>query len=760
MMLAGEELALFIEDVSTMSILDEELVNALEPQGDTDLCKMLSVLGMTVPAYNRLQENKKDRITLALEIQGDVGNSGALGNTYEADRFVARYLNALRVGDSQISVLSEDLRRDGELRHSACEGCSLRTECFRVFSSITLGEVEIGLYPLARGVVSRLLEGIDIPNSTRNPRGLLRHVLLPLLETLGNTSRTGFNLGINLRPQPPSDLSQLGQTVLGGWSSTQRNQLSYVSWYWSGHQYLKDARPTIEPMLPWFGLPPFVGEAKQTEDSKVVQIFEDKPKRSDGSSVVQTHEGKSKRTEDHLGKPPEHVAQAISSALQSARQRLQVWFDQNKKLTKDAEFRDLLIDVVKLSLDEENTRSPSFAMQEFSTNGQPLTTKNIQIEDMEANPTAGTRAKFSFPRNQSTYDLLSALLDFKHLGQSKSWDFEGGINQQRTYARWLLHNRQSMLQSYNVTKVPTKEVQDFAAVYLVIAHRFSCRTLLPNDTASAVESLVSFVVSEPVAITPMAKKLASDVVSRVSKIREFLFRQLSVPQGGTRNLNFIDSRVIQDAITKGRNTAVLPSIENGALPSEYPEISQLLQSDWSRLSDALKAEHLQLLNILDSLRSMVAHWGIEPEVDCSDRGSLTQCMRIFLQSARDVEKACSDALQSMGRADLQTRIKDLAPAKITSWVTCLEGAVKCEAGGPEGILSLDLGPLLKLQTFAQEIDKAMKQLANDVGSVMAEVVTEQEVQSERTRASAAVKRLSELLESATNFAQEDLKYVR
>lgn len=743
MMQAGEDLALFIEDVSTMSILDEELVNALEPQGDTDLCKMLSVLGMTIPAYNRLQENKKDRISLALEIQGDIGNVGSLNDANGVDRFVARYLNALRVGDSQISVLAEDRRRVDEVQHSACDGCELREKCFQAFSSVTLGDVEIGLYPLAPGAASRLLEGLDIVNSSRNPRGLLRHIVLPLLETLGNGSRTSTSLGINIKPQLPTDLSQVSQTVLGGWNSTQRNQLSYVSWYWSGQMALTDARATIEPMLPWLGFPRFSGEAKLSEPLKksIVTLPDNAPILTTVDSVQ-----------------PKQETSTVTPALHNARQRLQLWFDQNKKLSKDAEFRELLIEVVKFSLDEENTRSPSFAMQEFSTNGIPLTTRNILIEDMEANPTAGTKAKFFFPRDQSTYDLLNALLDFKNLGRGKSWNFEGGINQQRIYARWLLNNRERMLQSYDVTKVSAKDVQNLATAFLIIALRFCKRATLPSDTASAVESIASFAVSEPVTLTPTAKKLASDVVLRVPKIREFLFRQLSVPQGGTRNLNFIDSRVMQEAVTQFRTNAQLPLIDHPSLASEYPEIAQLLQSDWSRLGDALKEEHAQLVIVLDGLRSMLAHWGIEDEGDDSGNVDLTHGMRIFLESARAAERACANASQSMGREDLQKQIRELAPAKISSWVTCLEGAVKSEAIGPDGILSLDLAPLLKLYIFSQEIDKAMRQLANDVASVMAEVVTEEEVSADRALAEATIKRLSILLESVNSPTKEDINY--
>ena len=722
---AGEELALFVEDVSTMSILDEELVNALEPQGDTDLCTMLSVLGMTVPAYNRLQENKKDRITLALEIQGHLGYAGALADEEGTDRFVARYLNALRVGEGQIPVLAEDRRQHGDVVHSACDGCRLRDKCFEAFSSVSLGDVEIGLYPLAPGAASRLLEGLEVASSSRNPRGLLRHVVLPLLETQGSKSRARSNsYGISLMPQMPADLAQAGQTLLGGWNSTQRNQLSYLAWYWTGHKTIAEARSTIEPMLPWLGLPPLTGQPS--------------PRPPTQAPVA---------TAPRAPSPQQPIpAATVPPALEQARQRLQVWLDQKKKLVKDAEFRDLLLEVVKNSLDEENIREPSFEMQEIASSRAPLRSSNIQIEDMEAKPVVGSKARFFFSRDQSTYDLLNALLDFHYLGRGRSWNFEGGVTQQRVYGKWLSRHREAMLRTYDVTKVRPDAAQRVASAFLIIAYRYCRRVNVPSDTASAIEALASFEPSEPSTLTPLAKKLALDANSRVQKIRTLLFRQLSVPQGGARTLTFIDPRVMQEAVVLQRASAQLPSIEGEGIESDFPEIHQLLQSDWNRVNDALGEEHAALSALLDGLRDVATRWDIEPDEVHEGRDALTLCMKVFLQSARAVEKACSDAKQSMGQADLQARIKDLAPAKVATWVSCLDDAVKAEVAGPDAILTVDMGPLLKLRAFVQEVDKAMNQLANDVAAQMTEVVTSAEVEAERLRAKEAVQRLSGCLE--------------
>jgi hypothetical protein len=63
----------------------------------------------------------------------------------------------------------------------------------------------------------------------------------------------------------------------------------------------------------------------------------------------------------------------------------------------------------------------------------------------------------------------------------------------------------------------------------------------------------------------------------------------------------------------------------------------------------------------------------------------------------------------MGQEDLQKRIRELAPAKVSAWVACLADAVQCEALGAEGILSLDLAPVLK------ELDARYLATAHAVG---------------------------------------------
>jgi hypothetical protein len=719
---ASEDLALFVEDVSTMSILDEELVNALEPQGDPDLCRMLSVLGMTLPAYNRLQENKKDRITEAWEVQGDFGESGSLTDAGDTDRFVARYLNALRVGDKQTSALLQGRRTEGDVAHSACEGCDQREECFQRFSSVQIGDTRIGLFPLTAGAASRLLEGLDRRDGGRNPRVLLRHVLLPLLENFepqGGKRHGSF--GINVKPAVPSDSTSVSATILGGWSATDKGRLNYLTWYWTGQQSISSGRNLLEPMLSWFGIPAFGGSPAPLTPTPLA--LRDRPT---GASPQPT--------------PPRPDPGDVSKPLQDARDRLTGWMHQQKKLVRDADFRDLLLSVVKSSLDEENTRSPSSEVRAVATSRTPLKTSNIVIQDMDSRPSVTTKAKFIFNREQSTFDLLNALLDFKYLGRD-SWSFEGGVTQQRVFAQWLRRERERLLGSLDTTTVRPAVAQRVAAAFLVIAYRFSKRTALPSDTADAVEALCSFQPAEPVTVTAAAGKLASDASTRVEKVRGFLLRHLSVPQGSASSINFIDSRVLQEAVSQYRSSVQLPEVESQTLLTDFPDVFNLLQSDWSRILVPLQEEQAELKERLGHLTSIMERWAIEA-VDLKEgEDTLTASTRIFLESARKVEKSCTNAGHMLGNSDLQTKIRDLAPAKVQVLIACLGTAAKAVEGNPEGVLSLDVAPLLKLYTFIDAVHQAMLTLERSLALDNVVVITEADVEGAKDGAIMAVHQL-------------------
>ncbi len=103
---AGQVLAVFIEDVTAMSELDIEVVNAVEPQDRLDLCPLIAVLGLTDTGLGRLRANQLQRASLIVGVGGDVVRDW-LENRRRVAHFAARYLNAIRLDESRVREIAK-----------------------------------------------------------------------------------------------------------------------------------------------------------------------------------------------------------------------------------------------------------------------------------------------------------------------------------------------------------------------------------------------------------------------------------------------------------------------------------------------------------------------------------------------------------------------------------------------------------------------------------------------------------------------------
>jgi hypothetical protein len=277
---------------------------------------------------------------------------------------------------------------------------------------------------------------------------------------------------------------------------------------------------------------------------------------------------------------------------------------------------------------------------------------------------------------------------------------------------------------------------------------------LPSDTADAVEALCSFEPAEPATLTEAAKKLALDAATRVQRVRGFLLRHLSVPQGSSNSINFIDSRVLQEAVSQYRNVVQLPEIETETLASDFPDIFNLLQSDWSRITKSLEEEQAELKMRLGHLSRIMEQWAIDVQDLKEGEDILSANTRIFLESARKVERSCANAGHVLGNGDLQAKIKDLAPAKVQALIACLGTAAKAAEGSPEGVLSLDVAPLLKVCDFVELVHQSMLTLNRSLAFNNESVVTEADVEVVKGQAITAVRQLEACLNETNPPAEE------
>jgi hypothetical protein len=191
----GLSLALFIEDITAFTGIDEGLIDVLitqhRSQSNAEFCRLTSVIGVTDAYFNaHFLENVRHRISHQLTLNART-NRGEESDMMRDERvraqFAARYLNALRLDQQTLdSWLSQDARPDA--LPNACDPCPFRLPCHRAFGYVELdddsgGEQQrIGLYPFNQTALGRLYDWLK-DELSRTPRTFLYELLAYILQS-------------------------------------------------------------------------------------------------------------------------------------------------------------------------------------------------------------------------------------------------------------------------------------------------------------------------------------------------------------------------------------------------------------------------------------------------------------------------------------------------------------------------------------------------------------------------------------------------
>lgn len=205
----GKSLALFIEDITAFTGLDEGLIEVLITQhrgvANSAYCRLTSVVGATDAFYaDRFQDNIKERVTHLLTLNtGSVRpESELLTDKNTRSEFAARYLNAMRVPEKDLVRWTLNGARP-ETLPNACEECEFRTICHAAFGSVQLGEGSshsVGLYPFNSNALNTLYDSLR-DGIAKTPRSLLNNILAYVL--IGH----GEKIPAGQFPPPMSELA-------------------------------------------------------------------------------------------------------------------------------------------------------------------------------------------------------------------------------------------------------------------------------------------------------------------------------------------------------------------------------------------------------------------------------------------------------------------------------------------------------------------------------------------------------------------------
>ena len=511
--LENKKLALFVEDVSAMSEIDVEIVNALEPQDRIDLCPMTAVLGMTHTGFAKLRDNQRQRIEFIYRVDGETTMSWSKDKE-NLSRFIARYLNAIRLDEEQVRQIASDRRAsNSDVGISKCTGCPAREKCHSIFGSVKLGDTAVGLYPFSRETAPNVLELIrrdETASESPNQRGLLMRLLIPVMSDVSSLEQSTFP-NVNALPVRVSDpyyWTEFKQSYLGDYSEGEQNRIQILAGLWIEQTHESaDAASLLRDLLAPLGLPDFTKEVKKTKLRPDVG--------TNPPVVVQPLQDKMK----------EEIAKLLDS--------LSSWLREDI-FKQESYFRDLLSSLIKNSIRWEDYIQPA----QFDTTTWKIVSGRgfIKIAGQAA---AAERIYFEFPRTEETRVLLEALFRFEKEG-NKSWNFRLGETHKRNVVQWLRKYESSIIASLDAQVDHEKALKTSVQVLSLVAV-IRDRSKLPQRSIS---ELVNSILKPKWEKVPQALSkewigLLSVIDNRCKQVIDFLQNEIAIRQGRTGGINFI-----------------------------------------------------------------------------------------------------------------------------------------------------------------------------------------------------------------------------
>jgi len=590
----GKNLALFIEDVSVMSALDEEVFNAVEPVPRGDLCRMIAVLGITDEGWRNLWTNQKERVTYSV----GVGKSASGEWRNDADaiaQFTARYLNTTRLNEDEVKQVAAHRQKEkgSDVHISACDKCPAREQgCHEIFGAVDIGNVQIGTFPFSVQAPLDLLSNLKESLATqKTPRGLLTQILKPVLED-------GFD-DLQSKRFPRSQLlavampelsywSGFEQKYCGGWNTQDKNRLKFLAQAWLTAETADDAAIQLKPLLQPLGFGSYSRDVSKR------------------TTAVKSTSQPSTTAPSEPDNPP--VQPSANPKLNKALSSLQSWIE-GGELFPDKEPRELLAALVRKSVPWDDKKHPPLEVWK-SLVGDVATAKYqfIRIEGQRLTPVA-SNFFIDFGRNEETRSLLEALFQFEYAGKG-SWDFDHGELHKRTVARWLRMNHARIAAQLQpkeelATETPIKCAVQFLATATIVRQR---KRLQVEDPVELVRDILSGSWQEqPVAINKDFKQLIEDLRLKHSEIKQFLVSELNVPQGRGLSKKFFDPLPLVRFATEflGNVSIHLPTEDyyKDYWSSRYSIFERM--SRYSDLLPTLERERDAIGDLLDTIRMIL-----------------------------------------------------------------------------------------------------------------------------------------------------------
>lgn len=597
----GIELVLLIEDFAKLQGIDREVLEAVlaRPQqpGRKPLCAMRTALACTTGYFtSNVLETVRQRINFSVNL--NIGTVGAQSLVTQADiqKFVARYLNAVRLEDQAILNWANELKEEDSQRGSlasACDQCEHRQACHEGFREVD----GMGLYPFTPKALEQMLGKVNAKEF--NPRILIKDVLKYTLENAQADIKQGRFPNLSLREHfGKLRLSAIVQDDIKAKDKQNFLRRQILLDLWTDSNGLCNLAPEIHtafdiPLLDKVAIekPQIATASRNKNDLSLTSGLQE------SSSEYQFEPKPSGETAQ--------LAVAIPDKLAEKLKLLDNWNNQ-EILDQDIakELREFIYPAVIEAI-EWNTEM--LIKGSFVGSGQIFKQRNLTFHSPRVTRETIAGIKLSLPLNpDDSHEFLETAIAFQGILQYsyyKHWKFPDGDRCFRAYAKQLKRWSGYILEE--IRRFPRLSAEVWNPVPAAVEILAIAATMAGHSTSS-LEDLVNALFLDldnkaEVSRGKSWKELFNYLKRYREPILEIVRSQIACTKGSSKSFQIIDAVQIIEPLKKISKDWQPKSEVPDDLRNEFNVIKKVRQQIDELLEKALIEERDYHLNIYQAL---------------------------------------------------------------------------------------------------------------------------------------------------------------
>ncbi|MEG4228099.1 protein DpdH [Microcoleus sp. N9_B2] len=591
------ELVLLIEDFAKLQGIDREVLEAVlaRPQqpGRKQLCPIRTALACTTGYFQSLRDTVRTRVTFSVNL--DIGTVGEQSLITQGDiqKFVARYLNAVRLEDKTIRNWANFIRTEEDSEResltSACSECEHQRDCHAGF-----GEADgFGLYPFNPKALQQMLARVNPQDF--NPRILIKDVLKWTLENSRDDIEQGRFPSISLREHfGKMRLSAMLQADIKAKDPQSYERRQILLDLWTDSNELCDLlRLEVHTA---FDIPALGIKVEPTKTSSSL------PPAKESGFPIGNYQVEPQPQAENFRTTAEQIPERLIKKLEF----LDSWNNQ-EILSQDiaGELRPLIYSTIveRIEWDTEMLIQGTFA----TSDSKYFKQRNITFYSPKVTRETISGVKLSLPLNPEDKDdfgdsaiAFQGILQYKHY---KHWKFPDGDRYFRTYAKQLEKWSQYVLEQIRL--YPRESGEPWNPVPAAVELLAIAATMAGHPTNS-MEDLINslFLDLEAKDLENRSatwKKLFTSLQKHREALLEIVTSRTACTKGISKQFQIIDVVQILDPLKQVSKSWQPQSEIPTDVREKFPEINKARQAADELLEKAIQEECDRQLAVYNSL---------------------------------------------------------------------------------------------------------------------------------------------------------------